>query len=77
MCAVPSGQVEDALERIECSAAVVTLDPHTLDDVLQGIVTVAEAAGVRERGHELVLQLRVRLDAVAAALLGTMPPAAR
>src|ERR1051326_8804637 len=34
VCAVPSGRVDDALAHLGCAADVVSLDPHTLDDVL-------------------------------------------
>src|SRR5918992_2709265 len=34
VCAVPSGAVDEALEVIGCHADVLSLDPHTLDDVI-------------------------------------------
>ena len=64
VCAVPSGQVEQAMSTIGCSANVVTLDPNTLDDVLDSIVDVAIAAGVEASGRSLVADLRVRLAAL-------------
>jgi len=38
----PVGQVEDALAALGCQADVLSLDPNTLDDVLDGIVQVGE-----------------------------------
>ncbi|MGH9038197.1 MAG: cobalamin-binding protein [Acidimicrobiia bacterium] len=64
VCAVPSGQVEDALAKIGCTAEVVSLDPHSLDDILAGIIEVGGRAGVAERAAELVDGLRARIAAV-------------
>ena len=74
VCAVPSGQVDAAMVSIGCSAEVVTLDPNTLDDVLQSLVDVARAAGVEERGHELVTSLRDRIAVLANRLDGLPRP---
>jgi iron complex transport system substrate-binding protein len=68
VCALPSGEVDAALEHLGCTADVVTLDPHTLDDVLATIPAVAGACGVPQRGDELLAGLQDRLDAVAAAV---------
>jgi iron complex transport system substrate-binding protein len=75
VCALPSGHVEDALEHLGCRADVLSLDPHTLDEVLGTIVAVGERAGVPERAADLVAALRGRLAAVAAAV--TADPAGR
>ncbi len=68
VCALPSASVDDAARELGCTADVVTLDPHTLDDVLTSIITVAERCGVAQRGHDLVATLRQRLDDVAVAV---------
>lgn len=70
VCAVPTDTVTDALGQLGCIGDVVTLDPASLDDVLASIVTVAEAAGVPERGRALVAHLRDRLTAVSRAVEG-------
>jgi len=67
VCAVPSGHVTEALDKLGCSADVISLDPNTLEDVLRGIETVADATRAREKGGELVKSLRARVDAVRAA----------
>jgi iron complex transport system substrate-binding protein len=46
VCALPAGEASAALDRLGCSAEVLTLDPHTLDEVLSTIVAVGIAAGV-------------------------------
>jgi iron complex transport system substrate-binding protein len=66
VCAVPSGHVSDALDYLGCRADVLTLDPHSLAEVLDSIEAVGLRAGVPERAALLVASLRERLDAVAA-----------
>ncbi|MDQ3947248.1 MAG: cobalamin-binding protein [Actinomycetota bacterium] len=73
VCAVPSGQVEDALAKLGCSAEVVSLDPHSLDDILVGITEVGRRAGAAERAAEVVDGLRTRIAAVDEAARG-LPP---
>ncbi|MEV4508530.1 ABC transporter substrate-binding protein [Dactylosporangium sp. NPDC049525] len=70
VCALPSGHVEDALEHLGCRADVLSLDPHSLDEVLGTFVEVGARAGVPDRAQRLVAGLRARLDAVAAAVRG-------
>jgi iron complex transport system substrate-binding protein len=74
VCALPSGHVTDALEYLGCRADVLTLDPHSLDDVLDSILLVGRRAGVPERAERLVAGLRERLAAVAARVAGRSRP---
>jgi iron complex transport system substrate-binding protein len=74
VCALPSGHVSDALDYLGCRADVLSLDPHTLDEVLDTILAVGERAGVPERAAALVDGLRARLVAVASAVAGRPPP---
>jgi iron complex transport system substrate-binding protein len=67
VCAVPSGDVTAALDRLGSRARVLSLDPSTLDDVLATVGVVAAAAGVAERGREVTAGLRDRLAAVRRA----------
>lgn len=61
VCAVPSGQVEDALAKIGHRAQVLSLDPSSVDEVLDGLVAVGTAARVPERAEQLVGELRARI----------------
>jgi iron complex transport system substrate-binding protein len=70
VCAVPTGDVDAALERIGCRADVVTLEPQRLDEVFASVADVADAAGKPERGLRLVAALHDRLAAVAEAVAG-------
>jgi iron complex transport system substrate-binding protein len=74
VCALPSGQVSDALRYLGCRADVVTLDPHSLDEVLDSILTVGQRAGVPQRAALVVAELRARLDVVAAGVAGYGKP---
>ncbi|HXQ62730.1 MAG TPA: cobalamin-binding protein [Acidimicrobiales bacterium] len=64
VCAVPSGAVTDALDRLGCRATVVSLDPSTLDDVIALVCVVGEAAGVGRRGRAVADGLVARVDDV-------------
>src|SRR4026209_2462188 len=53
VCAVPSGQVQAALDKIGLpDAKVLSLDPNTLDEVIATIGIVAKALDRTERGEE-------------------------
>ena len=75
VCAIPSGQVSDALDYLGCHADVLTLDPHSLDEVLDSILAVGQRAGVAPRATRLVAGLRDRLGRIAASVAGLSPPA--
>jgi iron complex transport system substrate-binding protein len=74
VCALPTGQVEQALDYLGCQAGVLALDPYSLDEVLDTIVAVAARAGVPDRAEQLVASLRARLDRVAAGVAGRARP---
>lgn len=75
VCALPTGQVEQALDYLGCHAAVVLPGSHTLDDVLASILLVGDRSGTAERARALVAQLPARLDTVAASVAGAPRPA--
>jgi iron complex transport system substrate-binding protein len=70
VCALPAGQVTDALDYLGCTAEVVSLDPRRLDDVLATILTIGRHAGAPQRAEDLVAALRRRLVAVADGVCG-------
>lgn len=72
--ALPSQHVEDALDYLSCHAEVVSLDPHTLEEVLASIVTVGERAGVAAQAVALTNSLRARLAAVSSKVAGLDRP---
>lgn len=70
VCAVPSGQVEEALAELGTTdAEVVSLDPHSLDQVLESIRTVGKLVGREQRADDVVGSLRARVDAVRRTAL--------
>jgi iron complex transport system substrate-binding protein len=75
VCALPTDHVEDALDYLGCTAEVVSLDPHSLDDVLTTILTVGEYTGTQQDAERLVASLRERLAAVAERVAGHHRPA--
>jgi iron complex transport system substrate-binding protein len=64
VCAVPSGQVEEALEELGTKSTVVSMDPNGLDDILETFLEVGRATGTEQRADELVASLRERIQAV-------------
>ncbi|GGN44368.1 iron complex transport system substrate-binding protein [Actinoplanes campanulatus] len=74
VCALPSGHVDQALSHLGCRSEVLSLDPYTLEEVLGTFFEVARAAGVPERGVELVGALRERLRGVSEAVAGRRRP---
>jgi iron complex transport system substrate-binding protein len=75
VCALPSGHVDQALGYLGCQADVLSLDPHSLDDVLGSILEVGRRTGARDSAMRLVDELRARLAGVAAAVAGRPRPA--
>lgn len=65
VCAVPVGDIDAAAARLDCHAEILQIDPHTLDDVIDSIITIARSAGVEERGVALASELRNRLAEVS------------
>jgi iron complex transport system substrate-binding protein len=74
VCAVPSGQVTQALDVLGCQAEVISLDPSSLDEVLEGVLQVGKAADAEQRAHQVVAGLRHRLARVHAAVEGLERP---
>ena len=74
VCAVAVANVDQALDHLGCKAQVLTLDPMTLEDVLDSIVEVGRVTGRMDRAVELVDTLRRRIAAVSAAVAGRPRP---
>jgi iron complex transport system substrate-binding protein len=75
VCAVPSGQVQRALDELGVSdAKVVSLDPHSLEDVVHQLEIVGELLDRERTGAELASLLRSRIARVkeVAARLPTV-----
>ena len=70
VCAVDLTEVDDAIAYLGCRADVLTLDPMTLDEVIDSVRVVGEATGATRRAEALVAACRRRLDAVEQAVAG-------
>jgi len=69
VCAVSFAEVEQAARALlDAPAAIVSLKPNRLADVLADFGRVAAAAGVDAAGARLIEQSRARLDRLAARI---------
>lgn len=64
VCAVDVSVVDDALAHLGCTADVLTIDPHTLDEVFASIRTLGRATGHDTEADALVAGLHGRLAEV-------------
>ena len=70
VCAISSGSVfETAAKALDYQPEILTIRPNRLDDILQNIGNVADAAGVPERGRELREALQTRVKRVTDGVL--------
>lgn len=76
VCAVDVSVVDDALAHLGCRADVLTVDPHTLAEVLGSVVTLGRSSGRTDAAEAIVVGLRTRLAAVDAAVAGLPRPRA-
>jgi iron complex transport system substrate-binding protein len=74
VCAVDVSVVDDALAHLGCSAEVLTIDPHTLDEVLSSILTLGRATGHLAEAEALVAEQRLRLGAAWRHTMGRSRP---
>lgn len=73
VCAVAEDAVRAAVRGLEPPARVLSLAPGRLDEVIDSVQDVADAAGVPDAGQDLRESLRARLDAVRARVAGRPP----
>ena len=74
VCAVSFEDVSALACTMPSDPRVLSLDPSTLDDVLEDIRTLAAAAGAREAGEELTADARGRLERVRRSVEGAPRP---
>ena len=68
VCAVSYEQVESAVRIARSDAAIVSLEPTTLEEILETIQRVGQLTGRQAQAERVVAGLRGRIDRVAAAL---------
>jgi iron complex transport system substrate-binding protein len=64
VCAVTPDQLHDALCSMPRQPTVLTLNPSTVQDVIDDVVRIGDAAGRSAEGHRLAKQLSDRLAAI-------------
>lgn len=74
VCAVDVSVVADALAHLGCTADVLTIDPYTMDEVFESILTLGRATDHVDEAAGLVVSLRARLAAVRARVAGLPRP---
>ncbi|MGH7573610.1 MAG: cobalamin-binding protein, partial [Longimicrobiales bacterium] len=68
VCAVPTPGVIDVVRARGLGAEVLSLDAHTIDEILETILEVGRTAGDTPRAERYVARLRARLDRVRTAV---------
>jgi len=74
VCAIGGSEVRRAAEQLDPPARILTLDPHTVEDILTCLLTVGQEAGASDRAEDLIAALRSRIDAVESAIAGAPRP---
>jgi iron complex transport system substrate-binding protein len=74
VCAVTPRDLDRNNGRAPAEAQVVTLSASTLDDIFDGVMQVARALGLADRGREVVSKERARLQAVQRRTEGRPHP---
>ena len=68
MCAVSVDDVRAIAERMDPMPTIVSLDPHTLGEVLGDVRTLAQATDTKDAGVDLVQDAAARIDRVKLAV---------
>ena len=68
VCAVSSKDVCDV------GARVISLDPHTISEVAESVITLATALGVTSRGLQVSERMLGRVDNVRKSVAGKTRP---
>ncbi|AFZ73601.1 cobalamin-binding protein [Natronobacterium gregoryi] len=64
VCAVDEAVVADAVDEIDADPAVLSTDPHSVDDVLTDVERIGDATGREERAAVVQTELEERIEAV-------------
>ena len=73
VCAVSYDDVREIATRLESEPRVISLDPHTLGEVLGDVRTLAEATDAKDAGVDLVQDAATRIDRVRLAVRAAEP----
>ena len=67
VCAVSFEDVQRSVAALDPVPTVLSLDPHSIDDMLNDITRVGEHTGSKNAAAEVVASLRARIDSVLQA----------
>jgi iron complex transport system substrate-binding protein len=73
VCAVSYEDVQAVAERLDSQPQVLSLDPHTLGEMLGDVRTLAQATDRKDEGVELVQDAASRIDRVRLAVRAVEP----
>lgn len=73
VCAVSEDDVRAVAERLDPQPEVLSLDPHTVGEVLGDVRTLAQAIDAKDAGVDLVRDAADRIDRVKLAVRGADP----
>jgi iron complex transport system substrate-binding protein len=73
VCAVSYDDVRGIAERLQSQPQVLSLDPHTLGEVLGDVRTLAQATDAKDAGVDLVQEAASRIDRVRLAVRAAAP----
>ena len=74
VCAISTVDVAKAISELASRPRVVSLSPHTMEQVLEDIETVGEAIGRSDEAKDLLTGLRARIDRVRNKVRTETPP---
>jgi iron complex transport system substrate-binding protein len=74
VCAVSYDDVRAVAEELDTHPQVISLDPHTVGEVLGDARTLAEATGAKDVAVDLVRDASARIDRVRLAVRGAKRP---
>lgn len=74
VCAVPTEGAREAVRAAEIEADVLSLDAHSIRDILESVTLIGEATGTAERAEIVVGGLRQRSHEVSRAVAGAPRP---
>ena len=68
VCAVSGNQVMEAVEILGHSPEIISLEPTTISEILDTIITIGEATGTKERAREITDKLKARVERIKSLL---------
>lgn len=74
LCPVCAVSREDLATACPLDVEILSLDPHTLEDVVESVLTIAGRLDVEDRGREIGAEMRAGVDEVARAVAGAPRP---